>query len=66
MNKIIPAEASVILRDVLPAVNGNATQLKNLFTQLIYNSIIFKKENHPLQVQITACQTSDEEKKSFY
>jgi signal transduction histidine kinase len=63
-----------IYLSAFPNVTGNARQLKLLFQNIIYNAIVFKKENASLQIELTAKLLSSEEKiaynlpfdKSFY
>lgn len=49
----------------LPNIEGNCTQLKHLFQNLINNSIKFQKNDTPLQINIDAREVNEEEKKVF-
>ncbi len=49
----------------LPIIEGNCTQLKHLFQNLINNSIKFQKKDTALQISIDSKQINEEEKKIF-
>ncbi len=49
----------------LPNIEGNCTQLKHLFQNLINNSIKFQKTDTPLQINIDTREVNEEEKKEF-
>lgn len=49
----------------LPAIEGNAAQLKSLFENIIHNAIKFQKKETPLQIQITSIPITEEDKKTF-
>jgi PAS domain S-box-containing protein len=49
---------------LLPVITGIPTQLNQLFTNLIINSIKYKKPDEPPTIQIDACQVALNEKKS--
>lgn len=62
---IQPEDKASITSSTLPVVEGNCTQLKHLFQNLIDNAIKFKKKDSPLQIVAGAKQITDEEKKKF-
>ena len=49
----------------MPVIEGNYAQLKELFQNLITNSIKFRKKDSPLQIEITAGPIDEEDKKAF-
>lgn len=49
----------------LPIIEGNCTQLKHLFQNLINNSIKFRKKDTSLQINIDSKQIHEEEKIAF-
>lgn len=49
----------------LPVIEGNCTQLKHLFQNLIDNAIKFQKKDSPLQIIINSKEINAEEKKNF-
>ena len=49
----------------LPAIEGNAAQLKSVFENIFHNAIKFQKKDTSLQIQISADVITDEDKKAF-
>ena len=49
----------------LPVIEGNSTQLKHLFQNVLDNAIKFQKKDSPLQIIINSKETGEEEKKIF-
>jgi signal transduction histidine kinase len=48
----------------LPAIEGNAAQLKSLFGNIIHNAIKFQKKDTSLQLQISTEVITDDDKKA--
>ncbi|QEC68885.1 hypothetical protein FRZ67_16800 [Panacibacter ginsenosidivorans] len=63
--KMTVKDGTFIVENSLPVIKGESFLLKNLFTQLLYNSVIFKKEDTPLKVTINASSLSDHEKQKL-
>ncbi len=60
MGASIKESNAEIISAALPEVNGNATQLKQLFQNLISNSIKFRKKNSVPKIEITVEETAKE------
>ncbi len=64
--QIFSSENNVVITcSPLPIIEGNCTQLKHLFQNLINNSIKFQKKDTSLQINIDSKQINEEEIKSF-
>ncbi|MDB5199605.1 MAG: hypothetical protein JWO92_1568 [Chitinophagaceae bacterium] len=60
---IVPENNAEITWSSLPVIEGNCTQLKHLFLNLISNSIKFQKKDTSLQIKINSEKINEEEKK---
>jgi PAS domain S-box-containing protein len=56
----LEASGAQITHDALPEVNGDDTQLTQLFQNLIGNAIKFRKKDEPLRVHVGVKDTGDE------
>ncbi|HUS02165.1 MAG TPA: ATP-binding protein [Chitinophagaceae bacterium] len=65
LNDIQPADNVSISCSSLPVIEGNGTQLKHLFRNVIDNSIKFQKKDSPLQININSGEITEEEKKIY-
>jgi len=59
INKAIKDSHTEIQAEQLPVISGYATELKQLFQNLILNSIKFRKAGVPLKINITAQKKND-------
>ncbi len=59
LNKAIREVNAEIVSDQLPVINGYPTELKQLFQNLISNSIKFRKENAHPQIKISVRKVND-------
>jgi signal transduction histidine kinase len=55
----------VFTNSSLPAIEGNAVQLKSLFVNIIHNAIKFQKKDTSLQILISTGVITVEDKKAF-
>ena len=59
LDKAIKESGAEIITDHLPVISGYTTELKQLFQNLIINSIKFRKKNVPPEINITAQRKND-------
>ncbi|MEO6454345.1 MAG: PAS domain S-box protein, partial [Ginsengibacter sp.] len=59
LDKAIKDSNAEIKSDYLPVISGYATELKQLFQNLIFNSIKFRKQNTAPRIEITAEKKND-------
>ena len=68
LNEIQPAiseNKQFVTCSSLPVIDGHYDQLKNLFKNIIHNSIKFYKKNTALEIKIDSHQVERDEKKAF-
>ncbi len=65
LDLIVEETGSIIKCNVLPAIEGDAQQLKQLFSNLVSNSIKFRKPGQPGEIAIEAIQVPDTDVKRF-
>ena len=65
LKEIQPEDKVSVTASTLPVIEGNCTQLRHLFQNLIDNAIKFKKSDIPLQIAVDTEEITDEEKKKF-
>ena len=65
LNNIQPGDNVTITCLNLPVIEGNCTQLKHLFQNLLDNAIKFQKKDSPLQISINAGEVNEKEKNIF-
>jgi len=59
IDKAVKDSHAEIKADHLPVISGYTTELKQLFQNLIVNSIKFRKKDKPLKINITAQKKND-------
>jgi PAS domain S-box-containing protein len=64
--KIEETQTRITVRGVLPKIEAVPSEMKQLFTNLISNSIKFRKETVPSEVQITVRKLTKDEKKAYH
>lgn len=60
-----PGDNVTITFSTLPVIEGNCTQLKHLFQNVLDNAVKFQKKDSPLQIIISSEEIKEEDKRSF-